>query len=181
MGDDSVRGVNDSPPYTHDLDFVPNARTAIATQAGMDSSDGGWAILYGDNPVSEDAIDLAIDEDQLDGGGRSSVTEQVAYIVFESTRNTTDVTDQNLPPVAVAGGRYRAEEEETIQFDGRESFDPDGEIVAYIWDFGDGGTAEGPNPRYTFEDEGRYDVTLTVIDDDGASDSDEGTAIIDDD
>ena len=41
--------------------------------------------------------------------------------------------------------------------------DPDG-ISRYLWDFGDGETAEGPNPVHTYARGGVYNVTLTVWD-----------------
>ena len=41
--------------------------------------------------------------------------------------------------------------------------DPDG-ISRYLWDFGDGGTAEGPNPVHIYARGGLYNVTLTVWD-----------------
>lgn len=37
-----------------------------------------------------------------------------------------------------------------------------GDIGAWIWDFGDGGMATGRNPRYTYETAGTYTATLTV-------------------
>lgn len=57
-------------------------------------------------------------------------------------------------------------------FDGTMSADPDGEIVAYEWDFGDGsdGATDGTVP-HTFDVEGTYRVTLTVTDDEGATGS----------
>lgn len=47
--------------------------------------------------------------------------------------------------------------------------DPDGQIETYSWDFGDGETANGPNPTHTFENQGSYDVTLTVTDNKGGT------------
>ncbi len=44
-------------------------------------------------------------------------------------------------------------------------------IVAHEWEFGDGGTSTETNPHHTYEAEGTYDVTLTVTDDQGNSDS----------
>ncbi len=56
---------------------------------------------------------------------------------------------------------------DTIAFDARASYDPDGEIVLYEWDFdGDDRTdALGAQVAYRFEREGQYSVKLTVTDD----------------
>jgi len=47
------------------------------------------------------------------------------------------------------------------------SYDEDGEIVSYLWDFDDGTDSEEINPVHSFEEKGNYNVTLTVTDDDG--------------
>jgi len=56
-------------------------------------------------------------------------------------------------------------------FDGTGSSDSDGSITSYEWSFGDGEEAGSPNPQKDFPDTGTYDVTLTVTDDGGLSDS----------
>ena len=48
-----------------------------------------------------------------------------------------------------------------------ESTDPDGEIAAYLWDFGDGLPETTANPSHVYEKEGDYTVTLIVWDDFG--------------
>ncbi len=53
-----------------------------------------------------------------------------------------------------------------------ESTDEDGDVSAWSWDF-DGDEVEDSteqNPMYTFDEVGTYTVTLTVEDDDGATD-----------
>jgi PKD repeat protein len=50
------------------------------------------------------------------------------------------------------------------------SADPDGTVVAWSWQFGDGGTSDLQNPQHTFATAGAFDVTLTVTDDGGATD-----------
>jgi subtilisin family serine protease len=49
------------------------------------------------------------------------------------------------------------------------SADSDGQVVAWSWDFGDGGTASAQHPGYTYASAGTYTVTLTVTDDGGAT------------
>lgn len=51
------------------------------------------------------------------------------------------------------------------------SSDSDGTITTWSWDFGEGGSSTAQNPIYSFAADGTYSVTLTVTDDDGASDS----------
>jgi PKD repeat protein len=55
----------------------------------------------------------------------------------------------------------------TFLFDASGSYDIDGEIVTYTWDFGDGSTSEGMIAQHTFAEPGQYTVMLTVEDGDG--------------
>lgn len=61
------------------------------------------------------------------------------------------------------------------EFDGGLSVDPDGSIVRYEWDFGDGNTATGQTVTHTYASDGDYTVTLTVTDDDGQTDDTQKT------
>jgi hypothetical protein len=54
-------------------------------------------------------------------------------------------------------------------FEGEASSDPDGHIVSYLWDYGDGTPASGSYGRHTYRSPGEYTVTLTVTDDKGAT------------
>ena len=55
---------------------------------------------------------------------------------------------------------------ETIQFNDT-SIDSDGNITAWIWDFGDGNTSNKQNPNYFYQKTGTYTVTLTITDNEG--------------
>lgn len=60
----------------------------------------------------------------------------------------------------------------SVDFDGTTSTAADGAtIVSYAWDFGDGETSTQPAPSNLYDAAGTYDVTLTVVDSLGASDS----------
>lgn len=54
-----------------------------------------------------------------------------------------------------------------VQFDASASFDPDGVIVSYRWNYGDGDTEDGKVQQHDFADAGTYVVTLTVTDNQG--------------
>jgi len=56
----------------------------------------------------------------------------------------------------------------TISFDASASYDPDGSIAAYQWDFGDGATGAGQLTSHEYASYGTYNVILTVYDDTGA-------------
>ncbi|WP_131906359.1 DUF11 domain-containing protein [Cocleimonas flava] len=83
LGADTVRGAvtpTPAPPYNYTL---PRSYSyATATLSAMDGGDGGWAVLYGSNPIST-SISLAIDEDTVRNTERNHTTEQVAYWVME--------------------------------------------------------------------------------------------------
>ncbi len=65
----------------------------------------------------------------------------------------------------------------TVEMDGRGSGDPDGTIVSYAWDFGDGVTATGPVVSHTYGD-GDHVATLTVSDDSGVTATSSITIIV---
>lgn len=86
---------------------------------------------------------------------------------------TINVSVPNVAPTAVASANVTSGPEKlTVNFDSSQSSDSDGTIAQVLWNFGDGGTAVGPNPQHTFNTPGTYTVVLTVTDDDGASDTD---------
>jgi len=58
-----------------------------------------------------------------------------------------------------------------LQFYGNESWDEDGNIVSYTWDFGDGDFAYMDNPTHIFTQNGTYEVKLTVCDNNDLCDS----------
>ena len=49
-------------------------------------------------------------------------------------------------------------------FDGGSSSDPDGDVLTFLWDFGDGNIGEGIRPNHFYESIGNFTVTLTVSD-----------------
>lgn len=59
----------------------------------------------------------------------------------------------------------------TANFNGSGSTDVDGSIASYAWTFGDGATATGATPSRTYAAAGIYNVTLTVTDNAGATNS----------
>ncbi len=77
----------------------------------------------------------------------------------------------NRPPVAVAPSPMETVTGAVVHLDGRASWDPDGRVVEWRWDFGDGTTGTGASVTHAFIPDGTFIVTLTVVDDDGATSS----------
>jgi len=73
-------------------------------------------------------------------------------------------------PVAVLNGDSTGYVYQPRHFDAIGSYDPDGTIYAYSWDFGDGSTATGPDVFHYWDVAGVFTIALTVIDNDGLSD-----------
>ncbi|MGA1872410.1 MAG: PKD domain-containing protein, partial [Thermoplasmatota archaeon] len=97
--------------------------------------------------------------------GAYNITLTVSDGTFEDSDNVTVFVNPNRAPVAV----LRRETEEAlgipVTFNGSGSHDPDGDGVKnYLWDFGDGGSAEGAVVEHTFLVSGKVNVTLTVSD-----------------
>jgi parallel beta-helix repeat protein len=79
----------------------------------------------------------------------------------------------NIPPIA----KFSIPRDQCviwpITFDASTSYDLNGVIVNYRWDFGDGKTAEGKVVHHSYWREGIYIVKLIVMDNHGAYDSHE--------
>ena len=96
----------------------------------------------------------------------------------DTATTTATIGEGNQPPTADPNGPYTGEVGMPLTFDGTGSSDPEGSLVAYDWDFGDGNVGTGPTPTHTYTVEGTYNVTLTVTDEAGAMDSAGTTATI---
>ena len=83
-------------------------------------------------------------------------------------------TPQNKKPTAnlSAGEPYRGYVNESITFNGSLSYDPDGNITAWFWTFGDGTNGTGKITNHTYHKTGTFTVTLKVTDNKGATDND---------
>lgn len=77
------------------------------------------------------------------------------------TMSTFDEPELNVLPTGVVTTQGTAP---TLIFDGSESFDTDGTITEYYWDFGDGTSAFGPTVEHTYTLPGTYRATLVLTD-----------------
>ncbi len=80
------------------------------------------------------------------------------------------ITIENTPPLASC--RFSSDSPvvgEWIIFDASASFDPDGRLVDFVWDFGDGTSTRGTRVGHAYDSVGVYSVRLTIEDDAGAT------------
>jgi PKD repeat protein len=101
--------------------------------------------------------------------GTFNVSLTVEDAAGNRSSTVLSITIANLPPVAAFS--WGAEAVKTrISFNASGSYDRDGTLRSYAWDFDDGSVATGVSPSHTYAFSGTYDVTLTVTDDFGATD-----------
>jgi glucose/arabinose dehydrogenase/PKD repeat protein len=84
----------------------------------------------------------------------------------------------NRAPTAVISSTVDAATR-TVSFSSAESFDLDGDVLRFSWNFGDGRTSTAANPVHTYASGGTFTVQLTVTDSVGASDTVTATVVPD--
>jgi PKD repeat protein len=105
------------------------------------------------------------------GNQNGSQTVKLAVVDDDGAVSSADMTIRigNVKPVAVAGLDAVIMTYENLTFDGSKSYDPDGTIQNYTWNFGDGTLSSNAVDVHFWSENGTYNVTLLVSDNDGAS------------
>jgi PKD repeat protein len=107
---------------------------------------------------------------KIDGGGAGDLTTGYSdYASIGQYSITGTLTASNAqPPVAIASANPTSGTTPlTVSFSSVNSSDPDGTIVAYSWNFGDGTTSTDPNPVHVYNSAGTFTAVLTVTDNSG--------------
>ncbi len=167
--------------YDDDGDEVDDTKGTISD--GLDAGDDGKIDMgvqldvdlgdyFRDNPSKEELkinflveidIDVTIAEEDEDNN------DEEVVITFDR-----DDYVSNLDPIAsISANATTVAVNEIITFDGSGSSDADGSISSYSWDFDTDGTedATGSSVTHGYSIAGTYIVTLTVTDNDGATDT----------
>jgi PKD repeat protein len=105
---------------------------------------------------------------QYEAIGAVTGFENGAYLI--RAVGTKSGGNTNQPPVAKAQlSKQQAGVGESITFDASQSFDPDGQITQYLWDFGDNNSSNQKIATHAYAQAGNYLIKLTVTDDRGAT------------
>jgi|GEM_PF-1658442 len=183
-----------------DLEFTYNHSVVVVTRASAGGFDETVTNLEGnaagfvkivafqaENPGLNGTVVLV--ELELTAVGGAHASSPLTLSVKKMTDATPACTDlpctvrngtfsTNRPPVAHAGPDRTVLLNDTVNFNASSSYDPDGELIAFFWDFGDGSSATGMNMTHRYTENGIFVVNLTVTDNDGATGSDTCTITV---
>jgi len=177
----STKTVSNRPPVAS---FTENATTVLTGEvihfdaSSSEDSDGSIISYLWDFGDGTTAFGVKVYHVYEDDG-----VYTVILTVIDDDGATTSIsavkTVSNRPPVAFfTENATKVEKGEVIHFDASESYDLDGNIVSYFWDFGDGTNATDVTVDHAYAEDGNYTVTLTVTDNDGASSAISDTKIV---
>jgi len=159
---------------------VPSGASNLVISASGGSGDGDLYVNYGSAPDASSYVCRPYLSGNNETCTIASPSTGKYYINIQAYSSFSGVTlsasydsgqgNQNIAPTAVANGPYTNVQGNPVQFNSSGSSDSDGNIVSYLWDFGDGNTSTQANPEHTYASANTYIVTLTVTDNEGATD-----------
>lgn len=156
-GTDTVRGVGNGPPYSYSV--AGDFDIGIAQSASMDGAHGGWAVLYGADPLSSGIIELAIEEETVAGDTqRIHTSEEVFYAVFADNQGANLRATKTVDVFPGSGTGYAIPGTDVIYTIGVESLGASpvdsnsvflvdslpAEVTFFNGDIDDGGPETGP-------------------------------------
>jgi len=134
------------------------------------------------SPIEPPSMDVSLflGSNKNSGGFFKGLIDEVRVynraLSFEDIEDIHDPPD-NDPPIADAGGPYSGDEGVEITFDASGSYDPDGNIVGYRWDWTNNDEWDtpwltSPIATHTYPDEGSYTVLVEVKDNQDSTNTD---------
>ncbi len=138
-----------------DCMYFANGTTGGQWNEPIKVSHGG-ASEYPGLAVGKDGKVHIVWSDTGKGGNRDIFYVRVDQVTSFPVASFTAQPTQGNPPLQVS-------------FDASASYDPDGSIVSYQWDFGDGNKSNGIQYVHTYTKLGTHIATLTVVDDEKQS------------
>ncbi|MFA6238196.1 MAG: PKD domain-containing protein [Bacteriovorax sp.] len=139
-----------------------------------------YHIDYGDGTSADITDDIYATHTYLNSGTyTATLTVTTGQNTKATASRTFTVTDLDVPivsPVAAFGYQINSWAQ-NVSFYNERSGTPNGEIISYLWDFGDGSSGTGNRVAHFYEP-GSYLVTLTVTDTAGLRNSQTQNVII---
>lgn len=174
---------------------VPNQPPVAVVTATPEQGMVPLEVMFTGSGSTDDVAIVSYAWDFDDGGTSTEADPTYTFNASGTYQVTLTVTDEegledtanisitvedpnNSAPIAIASANpTEGEAPLAVIFNGSASTDDFG-IVSYFWDFQDGTTSEEINPVTTFDIPGVYDVTLTVTDAGGLSNTDTVTITV---
>jgi PKD repeat protein len=169
-----------------DIDTIEDEPVTFDATESYDTPQDTLTLMYAWNfgDGSEDATGPTVTHTYTEQG----VYEVILTVTDDNGATATDtlsVLVRNVPPIADAGEDIVVNEDDEVLFDASGSNDTptDAQQLAYHWDFNavDGTEdidATGIQVTHTYTQEAEYQVTLTVIDNNGATATDTITVFV---
>jgi len=158
IGDATITVPRESP-ITYDC----QVQTGILVDGQETDTDCGGE--FSGSPAADDAGATTTTDTE------TSSTTTAATTTTATTATTTTTSSR---PTAVAGADpTEGDAPLNVTFDASGSSDPDGDVVEYVWRFGDGSSpARGEEIVHTYATPGTYTAEVTVVDSEGNQDTD---------
>ncbi|MEM9324930.1 MAG: PKD domain-containing protein [Bacteroidota bacterium] len=86
-GEASVKGMGQSPAYIYETDWQIdnlNVQSGVLAMAGINSNNGVWPVIYGQDGIRAEELGLAVDEDQIRDDERTAPVQQVTFLLAAS-------------------------------------------------------------------------------------------------
>jgi WD40 repeat protein len=158
----TITPIQGQVPLTVNLDASTSTDDSIITQYNWSASDGQTA--SGKNVVmtfpnaGTYTVNLVVTDDK--GAPSTNSAQQTVTVIPKPV--------PKIPPVATLivfpkNGAAPL----TVNLDGSQSIDSDGNIIEHAWTASDGQQTSGGNQQITFANAGTYTIALTVTDNDG--------------
>ena len=157
------------------LKMDANGTPIWATYYGGSANEGSWSDVDVDanGNVILTAWTSSSDFPVYNPQQQSTAGGQDAFVV--SLNSSGLIPGYNASPVAVASATpAQGIAPLFVSFSSSGSYDPDGTITGYHWDFGDNNTSTSADPSHTYTNPGVYTAVLTVTDNNNAT----GTATV---
>lgn len=163
--------INVSTPDQLNFNVFPGDKFAIAKWEKPDRTDiTGFLLSWtpgGETPIELGSDITAYQITGLENGTEYSIDLKILY------GNETSPTKVALPTTPgevspfTTGGVVSPMSTEEVLFSFNPAFLPQSTAVSWSWDFGDGNTSTMKDPKHTYLNPGKYDVSLTITDDQG--------------
>lgn len=122
----------------------------------------------GEGSRNDDAWDVDVNEKIAATGfvTNKKIISPPQGIAYDRDAYMAKYSLQNIPPTANFSWEGEVYAGKEVKFFD-DSYDIDGKVKKWRWNFGDGKTSFEQNPTHTYTKEGKYYVNLTVTDDEG--------------